>query len=111
MTPKQLIDIEVKKEEVSFRDDGYRIYACKNKEDLGVVTEYKHTEYGHLFKDFLLTHANTKHERVLQEIVERMSELKKQVRCAKCDGAQIQQHMIGCRQFDTAVEIIKEYIE
>ena len=38
---------------VKFHDDGYRIYAIKDGKELGIVTEYKHSECGGLFHLFL----------------------------------------------------------
>lgn len=56
-------------EEITFRDDGYRITAYKGDEMLGVVTEYKHAEYGHLFQQFL-TQKDAEVARERERIVE-----------------------------------------
>lgn len=54
-----------------FIDDGYRIHYVKNGEDVGIVTEYKHAEYGHLFPKFL----SQSIEQELKEIRNEISEI------------------------------------
>lgn len=43
----------------TFEDDGYRVYARRDGKMLGVVTEYKNSEFGYLFDEYKKQLKNT----------------------------------------------------
>lgn len=50
-TPNRVTEID----KIKFENDGYRIWACKNSERIGVVVDYKHTDCGDLFEIYIRT--------------------------------------------------------
>ena len=68
---KQIPNIE----EVTFKDDGYRVTAYKNNKELGVVTEYKYAEYGHLFSQYMRQQQSRAFKNWLKELKDEFYEV------------------------------------